>query len=249
MPSDDRPLVPHPPLERYYQGADARRPFVSRLFDSGARHYHWINRVMSLGSGVWYRREALRRAGVGGGMTVLDVCVGTGQVARAALDLVGPEGRVVAVDASLGMLVEAGRHVPVPRIQGMVEALPVAGGFADVLTMGYALRHVADLVGTFREYCRVLRPGGRVLIIEFARPRTRAGYAALKLYLRHVVPGIARLGGRDAAEMMRYFWDTIESCVPPEAIVDALADAGFADPVKAGPTELFAEYTAVKPGP
>jgi len=247
MPNDRRPLVPHPPLERYYQGADGRRPFVNRLFDSGARHYHWINRVMSLGSGVWYRREALRRAGVESGMTVLDVCVGTGQVARAALDLVGPGGRVVAVDASLGMLLEAGRHVPIPRIQGMVEALPVADGFADVLTMGYALRHVADLVGTFREYRRVLRPGGRVLIIEFAKPRSRAGYAALKLYLRHVVPGIARLGGRDAAEMMRYFWDTIESCVPPETIVAALAEARFADPVKAGPTELFAEYTAANP--
>lgn len=242
----DRGVAPHPTLGQYYPDDGARRPFVARLFDSGARHYHWINLVMSFGSGVWYRRDALKRAEVAAGMTVLDVCVGTGQVARAALGLVGPTGHVFALDASLGMLVEAGRHVPIPRIQGRVEELPIRDELADVLTMGYALRHVADLVATFREYRRVLRPGGKVVIIEFAKPRSRVGYRALKLYLYHLVPGIARLGGHDAAQMMRYFWDTIEACVPPETILAALAEAGFRDPVKAGPTNLFAEYQATK---
>lgn len=240
------PIAPHPTLGQYYPDAAARRPFVGRLFDTGARHYHWINLVMSFGSGVWYRRDALKRAAVAPGMQVLDVCVGTGQVSRAALGLVGPQGAVVALDASLGMLREAGRHVPVPRIQGRVEELPLADGLFDVLTMGYALRHVADLVATFREYRRVLRPGGKVVIIEFARPRSRLGYHVLKLYLYHLVPGIARLGSREAAQMMRYFWDTIDQCVPPATILAALAEAGFRDPVKAGPIHLLAEYHATR---
>ena len=77
---------------------------------------------------------------------------------------------VIMIIASLGMLAAARSHVRLPQVQAYVEQLPIADASFDALTMGYALRHVADLVGTFREYLRVLRPGGRVLIIEFAKP-------------------------------------------------------------------------------
>jgi len=231
----------------YDHDASARRGYVDRLFDTSARHYWWINSVMSLGSGVWYRRKALERAGIDAGMEVLDVCMGSGQVSRAALQQVGASGRVVGLDASLGMLAAARGHVQLPQIQAYVERLPVADASFDALTMGYALRHVADLVGTFREYLRVLRPGGRVLIIEFAKPTRPVAAGLLKLYLKHVVPGIARVAGRDASRMMRYFWDTIDACVPPGTIVDSLAAAGFADPRRGGEFEVFAEYTATRP--
>jgi demethylmenaquinone methyltransferase/2-methoxy-6-polyprenyl-1,4-benzoquinol methylase len=90
----------------------------------------------------------------------------------------------------------------------------------------------------------VLRPGGRLLIIEFAKPSRPLAARLLELYLKHVVPGIARVAGRDASRMMRYFWDTIDACVPPETILDALAEAGFDEPRRGGEFELFAEYTA-----
>ena len=245
----DRPkLAPHPPLPDFYQGEEQRRGFVRGMFDRGSRHYTWINNVMSLGSGVWYRRDALRRAGLQPGMTVLDVCVGTGQVARAALGLVGEAGGVVALDASLGMLVEARQNISVPLIQGYVEDIPMTSDSADFITMGYALRHVSDFESAFAEFFRVLRPGGTLLLIEFAKPRSRPMYLALRLYLNYVVPTIARLGSRDAATMMRYFWETIEHCVPPETILDALRGVGFADPKKGGQIDLLAEYTARKPG-
>jgi len=246
--SSQRPVAPHPPLDVYDHDAAARRGYVDRLFDTSARHYWWINSVMSFGSGVWYRRKALERAGIGTGMEVLDVCMGSGQVSRAALQQVGASGRVIGLDASLGMLAAARDHVQLPQIQAYVEHLPIADASFDALTMGYALRHVADLVGTFREYLRVLRPGGRVLIIEFAKPTRPTAAALLKLYLKHVVPGIARVAGRDASRMMRYFWDTIDACVPPETIVDSLAAAGFTDPQRGGEFEVFAEYTATRPG-
>jgi len=218
------------------------------MFDRGSRHYTWINNVMSLGSGVWYRRDALRRAGLKPGMTVLDVCVGTGQVARAAQRVLGEAGGVVALDASLGMLVEARQNTSVPLIQGYVEDIPITSDYADFITMGYALRHVSDFESAFTEFYRVLRPGGTLLLIEFAKPRSRPMYLVLRLYLDYVVPAIARLGGRDATTMMRYFWETIERCVPPESILDALRGVGFVDPRKKGQIDLLAEYTARKPG-
>ena len=244
---DPPPLRPHPPIRQFYSSESERRGFVGKLFDDSAVQYEWVNRVMSLGSGQKYRRDALRRAGVGSGMTVLDLCTGSGQVARAAVDLVGTDGKVFGLDASIQMLIEARKYVDSPMSLGLVEELPFADGMADCVTMGYALRHIADLRGTFREFFRVLKPGGTLLMIEFARPRSRVAYAVTRLYLRHIVPTIARLRGRPAADMMSYFWDTIDSCVPPEKILEALREAGFYDAGKGGQLDLFAEYLAHKP--
>src|SRR5262245_14649409 len=99
-----KPHAPHPPLEGYYRGEDGRRAFVRRIFDDTAGDYDRIERVMALGSGRWYRRRALVRAGLAHEMEVLDVAVGTGLVAREAVAVVGNPRRVVGVDPSLGML-------------------------------------------------------------------------------------------------------------------------------------------------
>ncbi|MFV2072269.1 MAG: class I SAM-dependent methyltransferase [Thermoanaerobaculales bacterium] len=240
-------VTPHPPLEDYYQDASLRRDWVDRMFDRTARHYDWINSVMSFGSGVWYRREALKRAGVKAGSIVLDVCTGTGLVARPAVTLVGQAGRVLGLDASVGMLTAAQRSLSIPFVQGYVECLPFSDNSVEFVTMGYALRHVADLRTTFEEYLRVLRPGGTVLVLEATRPTSHWRFVFIRIYLRRIVPAIARLGGRDASTIMRYFWDTIEKCVTPQTIVEALEDAGFADAKRRVVFDLFSEYTAVKP--
>ena len=244
---DDRPVVPHPPLGRYYSGEGDRRDFVDRIFDSTAPHYDWINTLLSFGTGIRYRRDALERAGVQPGMSVLDVCTGSGQVARAAIEVVGAQGFVVGLDGSLGMVAEARQFVPIPLMQGYVERLPVAAQQFDAVTMGYALRHVADLRLVFQEYLRVLKPGGRLLVLEFTKPSSRWMYHAARVYLRRVVPALARLKGRDARTLMEYFWDTIENCVPPEVILQALGEAGFSAPVRFGQIDLFSEYTASRP--
>lgn len=245
--SDKGPVAPHPPLPQYYDRAEDRRSFVDKIFDDTAVHYDWINSVMSLGSGVTYRREAMRRAGVEKGMRVLDVCSGSCQVARAAEDIVGPGGWVCGLDASLAMLREGRNFVSAPLTQAFVERLPIVGGAVDVITMGYALRHVADLETTFKEYFRVLKPGGRLVILEFTRPRSKVTFQISRFYLRRVVPALARLRGRKARTLMEYFWDTIEHCVPPETILDALSASGFENVGRSGQIQLFSEYLAFKP--
>ena len=237
---------PHPTLTQYYEDEGQRRHFVSRLFDRTANHYNWINKVMSFGTGERYRRDAMLRAGLTTGMSVLDVCIGTGQVARPALRVTGESGAVIGLDASLGMLVEAQRTVRAPLVQGFVEQLPIHSDSVDMVTMGYALRHVTDLVAVFSEYRRVLRPGGRLLILELTRPRSRLQYLLVRFYLHRVVPAIARLGSGtdDARTLMRYFWDTIESCVSPETIIAALTEAGLVQTSRYCMAGLFSEYTA-----
>ncbi len=201
---------------------------------------------MSLGSGVAYRRDALRRAGVVSGMRVLDVCSGSCQVARAAEEIVGENGWVCGLDASLGMLREGRQFVSAPLAQAFVERLPIDSGVFDAVTMGYALRHVSDLEMTFREYFRVLRPGGRLLVLEFTKPRSTLMFHLSRLYLRRIVPALARLRGRNARTLMEYFWDTIENCVPPETIIEAMRASGFKEITRSGQIQLFSEYLALK---
>ena len=155
-PSDDgraaaAAIAPHAPIAGAYDRPEQKRPFVRRIFDEAAGDYDRVERMMALGSGPWYRNQALRRAGLGPGMRVLDVATGTGLVAREAAGIVGDPRLVLGVDPSAGMLAEAARLVPAIHLSGgTAEALPVADASVDFLCMGDALRHVSELGVTFR---------------------------------------------------------------------------------------------------
>jgi demethylmenaquinone methyltransferase/2-methoxy-6-polyprenyl-1,4-benzoquinol methylase len=244
----DEVLRPHTPLPAYYRNEIEHEEFLRRIFDGTAPDYDRIERVLALGSGPRYRRAALQRARLAVGAQVLDVGIGTGLVAREALALIGPRGRVVGIDPSPGMMSE----VALPGVElicGRAEALPQPDASSDFISMGYALRHIADLSMAFAEFLRVLRPGGRLLILEITKPAGRVGTAVLKTYMRAVVPMIARVvaGQRDTAKLWRYYWDTIEACIAPESVLAALRAAGFEDAKRHVELGIFSEYTAVKP--
>ena len=241
-------LRPHTPLPAYYGDEAEREQYLRRIFDDTASDYDRIEKVLAFGSGRWYRHQALKRAQLGAGADVLDVGIGTGLVAREALTLIGPQGRLVGVDPSLGMMGE----VALPGVElvcGRAEALPRESASSDFVSMGYALRHITDVAAAFSEFHRVLRPGGRLLVLEITKPSGRIGAAVLKTYMRAVVPMIATVVSRqrDTAELWRYYWDTIESCIAPESVLEALRAAGFEDVKRHVELGIFSEYTAVKP--
>jgi demethylmenaquinone methyltransferase/2-methoxy-6-polyprenyl-1,4-benzoquinol methylase len=242
------PLLPHGTFRRYYRNEQQRREKIKEWFDAAAHHYDWITQVASFGTGMRYRRDALIRAGIAPGMSVLDVGSGTGTIAAEAQRIVGSSGLVVALDPSLGMLARAAARDVRRRTAGIAEALPFADGRFDLLTMGYALRHVADLRATFREYHRVLSPGGKVLLLEITPPSSRPAHRLLALYMGRMIPWLAAVGGggRSARDLMRYYWDTIEHCVQPATILAALAEAGFSSPERHLQHGILSEYRAVR---
>jgi demethylmenaquinone methyltransferase/2-methoxy-6-polyprenyl-1,4-benzoquinol methylase len=246
---DETVHAPHPPLAAYFASEAERRGWVRGIFDRTAGDYERVERAMALGSGPWYRRQALLRAGLAPGMRVVDVGTGTGLVAREAARIVGDPRAVTGVDPSAGMRANARLPEGLRLLEGAAESIPLPDAAADFLSMGYALRHVSDLAAAFGEFHRVLAPGGIVCVLEITAPASRVGRAALKAYLRGFVPALARMIGRsrDTPEMLRYFWDTIEACVPPERVVATLADAGFAAVARRVEFGVFSEYRAVKP--
>jgi len=239
---------PHRPLPSYYAGEPERRQWVRGIFSRTAVDYERIERAMAFGSGSWYRRRALLAAGLKAGMSVVDVGVGTGLVASQAAAIAGEPSLVCGVDPSPGMVAAANVPAGVRLLAGSAEQLPLEDASADFISMGYALRHVDDLATTFAEFHRVLRPGGRVCVMEITLPAAGWARAMLKTYMRRVVPWVAgRMARhRDTPELMRYYWDTIEACVPPATVLAALKAAGFIATERQIELGIFSAYHAQK---
>jgi demethylmenaquinone methyltransferase/2-methoxy-6-polyprenyl-1,4-benzoquinol methylase len=240
---------PLPAETRYWTSAGDRQRVVNRLFDRSAEHYDRACAILSFGSGQGYRREALQRAGLRQGMHVLDVGTGTGLVAREIVHLLGPSGHVVGLDPSWNMMAAGRRGLKAPFVQGLGERLPFQDARFDFVTMGYALRHVPDLDRTFEEHRRVLKPGGRLLLLEITRPASTMGLALARIYFGMAVPLVTRIGtgSASAAELMRFYWETIVWSVPPETVLASLGRAGFEAPTRAAVRGIFSEYTATRP--
>ena len=243
--------APHHPLRGYYPREEERGLWIRELFDHTAIDYERIARLVGLGSGSWYRRQALRRGGLRPGMTILDVGVGTGLLTCEAARLVGDPSLVVGLDPSVGMIRTARTPAGVKLAVGCAERIPAAPGAFDFVSMGYVLRYLGSISQAFAEIYRVLTPGGRICILEMGRPANRLTRAAWSLYIKGVVPLLTRIVARDpeTLRLVRYLWDTIDRSIAPSAGVIALERAGFADVRCEIDLGIFATYFAAKPVP
>ena len=244
-----KPLQPHPALTKYHTTEAARLAHLERLFDTTSQYYNQANRLFSFGTGDWYRRRALRRAGLLRGMRLLDVAVGTGLTAAAARRIMGSDADIIGLDSSERMLLEARRMMPIRLVRGQAEALPLPNSSVDFISVGYALRHVSNLSTAFAEFHRVLRPGGTLLVLEIGRADGRIAHALAAAYLGKMVPFVSSWlrPKSELAALMRYHWDTIEHCVSQEVILAQLRTSGFSEITCETDLRLFRAYRSRKP--
>jgi demethylmenaquinone methyltransferase/2-methoxy-6-polyprenyl-1,4-benzoquinol methylase len=196
---------------------------VRGMFDRIAPVYDLMNRVMTAGLDLRWRRETAR-AVVAPGDRVLDACCGTGDLAIAARDA---GGDAVGLDFSAAMLERARRKAPeLEWVQGDLLALPFEDGSFDAATVGFGIRNVEEVGAAFRELHRVLRPGGRLGVLEITRPRgrLRVFYA---LWFDRVVPLLGKVLPGGAA--YTYLPASVRRFPGPEDLAALMRAAGFAD--------------------
>jgi demethylmenaquinone methyltransferase/2-methoxy-6-polyprenyl-1,4-benzoquinol methylase len=193
---------------------------VQSMFDAIAPRYDLVNRVMTFRMDVGWRRRTIRDLALPHGSTVLDLACGTGDLARG----LQAEGlRPVGMDLSFGMLAAA--TVTTPLVQADALRLPVADGAVDGVTCGFALRNFRELDPFFAELARVVRPAGRVALLEVAEPVNPVLRWGHGLYFGKVVPVIGGLLSDPAA--YRYLPRSVAYLPPPQAMLDQLAGHGF----------------------
>jgi len=203
------------------QGEEKRRA-VRSLFDTISGRYDLVNRIMTLGLDVGWRRRAVRALHLPGGALVLDLACGTGDLCT---ELQRSGYRAMGFDFSHGML--SATTTTAPLVEADVLRLPLRDGAADGATSGFALRNVVDLGGFFSEIGRVVRSGGRIALLDTSEPDNRLMRAGHGLYFRQVVP---RIGGLlSDATAYAYLPRSMAYLPPPAEMVAMLREAGFPD--------------------
>ena len=211
-----------PTLERDGLPDPSRKAQVIRgMFDRISTRYDLVNRVMTFGMDVGWRRRAVRELRLPGGALVADLACGTGDLCD---ELLTGGYRAVGFDFSHGMLRNAGTSAPLVEADAL--RLPLADDSVEGATCGFALRNVTELTALFAETARVLRPGGRVVFLETSEPDGRLLRAGHAVYFKRIVPLIG--GALSDREAYRYLPRSMAYLPEPARLLSMLADAGFA---------------------
>lgn len=215
-------------FEEVPTGEKAKR--VARVFDSVAARYDLMNDVMSAGMHRIWKASAISQANVRPGQHVLDVASGTGDLALAFAKKVGLQGRVVMTDIN-GQMLARGRNrlidegFPTEAVVCDAEHLPFPDGEFDLVTVAFGLRNMTDKLAALKQMYRVLKPGGKLMVLEFSKvaaPLERI----YDLYSFKVLPWLGKRIANDEASY-RYLAESIRMHPGPEELAQMLRDAGF----------------------
>lgn len=210
-----------------------RSEYVRGMFDRIAERYNLMNRIISGGQDMKWRREVVQAAALPRDGALLDIATGTGDIAFEAVKRY-PDASVVGADFALQMM-QVGRRVgqygaAVCWSAADVLKLPFADGSFDAVVSGYLMRNVIDIPGALAEQRRVLKPGGRIVILDTSPPPQNALRPLIMLHLKVGIPLLGRLiAGKCAADAYRYLPESTQAFKSAPELAAAVADAGFCE--------------------
>lgn len=209
------------------QGSE-RAEYVQGMFDRIAGRYNLMNRLMTFGQDMKWRRFVVQQAKLPRGGHMLDLATGTGDIAFEAVKAT-PDAHVVGGDFSLGMMI-VGKGLP---MGGSIEwagtdalNLPFSANTFDAVTAGYLIRNVIDIPRAFNEMIRVLKPGGRIVILDSSPPKKNIFYPFILIQLKYVIPLLGRLLASDPSAY-RYLPETTQAFKTPEELAAIMTRAGL----------------------
>lgn len=227
---------------------------VGEVFHSVASQYDLMNDLMSAGVHRIWKRFTIEVSAVRAGHKVLDIAGGTGDLAEKFHALVGSEGHVILADINESMLdmgrnrlTDAGVCGHIDYVLANAEDLPFADDYFDCISISFGLRNVTDKSKALRSMLRVLKPGGKLLVLEFSRPRNDLLSKAYDAYSFSVLPALGKLITNDS-DSYRYLAESIRKHPDQDALKELIYDAGFEDVAYHDMTGgIVALHTGVKP--
>ncbi|GAB5452271.1 MAG: bifunctional demethylmenaquinone methyltransferase/2-methoxy-6-polyprenyl-1,4-benzoquinol methylase UbiE [Halioglobus sp.] len=212
---------------------DSKASLVADVFHSVASRYDLMNDLMSGGIHRLWKRFTIELSAVRKGHAVLDIAGGTGDLAAQFADIVGAEGRVVLADINESMLqvgrdklLDQGHAANIEFVQADAQYLPFPDDSFDCITIAFGLRNVTDKAIALRSMLRVLKPGGRLLVLEFSKPTSELLSRAYDAYSFNVIPRIGKLVTNDA-DSYQYLAESIRMHPDQESLKDMMEEAGF----------------------
>ncbi|MFM7137770.1 MAG: bifunctional demethylmenaquinone methyltransferase/2-methoxy-6-polyprenyl-1,4-benzoquinol methylase UbiE [Planctomycetota bacterium] len=213
-------------------GVDKSGERVRGMFAEIAPRYDLVNRLLSGGIDVLWRRTTVRRAPPPKSGAILDVCCGTGDLALAYAAKAGPDVRIVASDFCRPMLdrgeekaIKAGQEIE--WIEADAMRLPFAAAAFDLVTVAFGLRNIADTAQGLAEMARVTKPGGKLAILEFSLPRSAVIRAGYLWYFRNVLPRLGNAVARNGSDAYTYLNQSVEEFPSGERLASLVRAAGF----------------------
>jgi len=208
---------------------------VREVFDSVAAQYDLMNDLMSGGLHRLWKRFTIELSAVRSGQTVLDIAGGTGDLAAKFSKLVGADGKVILADINAAMLsvgrdrlIDKGALSNIDVVQADAQFLPFEDNSIDCITIAFGLRNVTDKAKALRSMHRVLKPGGRVLVLEFSKPTSPLLSKVYDAYSFSALPAMGKLIADDA-DSYRYLAESIRKHPDQESLLEMVEDAGFVD--------------------
>jgi demethylmenaquinone methyltransferase/2-methoxy-6-polyprenyl-1,4-benzoquinol methylase len=212
---------------------DAKAGMVADVFHSVASRYDLMNDLMSGGIHRIWKRFTIELSGVRKGHSVLDIAGGTGDLAAKFSRIVGPEGRVVLADINDSMLMvgrdkllDSGHYDNIEFVQADAQFLPFPDDSFDCITIAFGLRNVTEKETALRSMLRVLKPGGRLLVLEFSKPDNELLSKAYDAYSFRLLPLMGRLVANDS-DSYQYLAESIRMHPDQETLKEMMEDAGF----------------------
>ena len=212
---------------------DAKADMVAGVFHSVAARYDLMNDLMSGGIHRIWKRFTIELSGVRKGHSVLDIAGGTGDLAARFANIVGSEGKVILADINDSMLkvgrdklIDSGQYGNIDCVQADAQDLPFPDDSFDCITIAFGLRNVTDKDAALRSMLRVLKPGGRLLVLEFSKPPNELLGKAYDTYSFKILPLLGKVVANDS-DSYQYLAESIRMHPDQETLKDMMEDAGF----------------------